>query len=76
MRLKVQKKCGKSKKKIKIKRYSSLYANDVHENFVESNIINVEPKSTKLDEPILERVKTNTPSSLRYHFNYILSELP
>jgi len=34
-----------------------LNINDGLEDFEETNVINVEPKSAKLDKPILERVK-------------------
>ena len=37
-------------------------------DFIESNMKNVEPKSTKRDEPILEIVEPNPSGSLSYHF--------
>ena len=64
-------KCEKSKKIEKIenlKSCGSLNINDGLRNFDDTNVINAEPKSTKLDEPILERVKLNPPHSLRDHF--------
>ena len=35
---------------------------------MKSNVINVEPKSTKVDEPVLESVEPNRSSSLRDNF--------
>ena len=63
------KKNMKSPKQIKkSKSCGLLHANDVLENFMDSNVINVEPKSTKLNEPILEGVELDQLHSLRNHF--------
>ena len=44
----------KSKKIGNPKSCCSLHANDVLRDFVDSNVINAEPKSTKLDEQFLK----------------------
>ena len=49
------------------KTYGLLHANDVLEVFVNSTVINVEPKFTKLDEPILKSLEPNPPHSLMGH---------
>ena len=50
------------------KSYGLCDANGMVGGFVHSNVINVEPKSTKHDELTLERVESNLPRSLKDHF--------
>ena len=64
------KKCEKPKQLEKIekpKSCGSLDTNDGLRKFEETNMVNVKPKSTKLDEPILERMKPNPQHSLSNH---------
>jgi len=64
-------KCEKSKNKSKIekpKSYGSLGVNNGLENFKETNVAIVEPKSIKLDNPIIEIIELDLPCSLRDHF--------
>ena len=62
------KKFQKNEEIEKLKNDGSLHANDVPRDFIESNGKNVEPRSAKLEEPIIERVERNPSSSLRDHF--------
>jgi len=57
------------------KSYASLNINDGLGNFEEINMVIVEPKSSKLDKPILQRVQPGPPCSFRDHF-YPPPELP
>jgi len=50
------------------KSYGLCDANGMVRGFVHSNVINVEPKSTKHDELTLERVESKPPRSLKDHF--------
>jgi len=52
----------------KPKSYGSLDVNDILDNFEKIDVVNIGPKSTKLDEPILERVEPYPRCLLSVHF--------
>ena len=51
-----------------LKSCGSLDVNDGLGNFKETNTVNVDPKSTKLNAPILDRIELDLSCSLRDHF--------